>query len=315
MKYRWIQVHCVAAAIAFWMTSSPWCAAQSPEASQESTSGFSFATSAVGSNTSLTGWSSVLDSSIRYDLGDTLGIEVGAPLYVTQTGYDTSARPKVNQAPPLVDNYAALGDTYVIFHLSAPGSFVGYQANFTGTLPTGDTSTAISSGRGTFDITNHLQHTWGFFSPLAEFGVGDSNALINRRVGRPYTTLGMLTHFKAGADFGFRKVFNLQLAGYENLPFGNQKVFSRVPVRSKNGTFVLVNGKKTFHFIYEGKALLEDNGAMVGTTFYARHHVAFFGYYQRSVNQSYNSVTFGVSYTLSKIFGSRGTESWFDDLQ
>ncbi len=292
---RWIAVAVLCA-----MTMSRSAAQPLEPAGQAVDRGFVFSTTAMAYNNSLTGWSSILDSSVRYDFADIFGVEIGTPLYMTQTGYDTSRLSHPNHLPALADNYAALGDTYVILHIAAPGSFTGYQATITGNLPTGDTDTGISVGRATFDFNNRLQHTWRFFSPLVEFGVGDTNALINRRIGRPYTSLGMLSHFKAGADFRFLKVFALEGAGYENLPFGNQKIFSRVPVRHKDGTLVLVNGKRTFQWIYTGKAILEDSGVGGGLTFSPHRQLALFGFYQKSLNQSYGSVTFGITYTLGK---------------
>jgi hypothetical protein len=109
-----------------------------------------------------------------------------------------------------------------------------------------------------------------------------------------------LSHYKTGADFYFLKLFNFEVAGYENLPFGNQKIYSRVPVRHKNGTPVLVNGKRTFQWVYTGKAILEDHGLTCGLAVYPRPRVTLFGFYQRSLNQSYGSTTFGVSYMFGK---------------
>src|SRR5258707_817841 len=217
----------------------------SPQKAPVSDRGFSFSTIATGNHDSVSGWSSMLDTGVRYDFNGIFGMELGVPYYMTQTGSDTTKAVRLNQTPPLMVTYGALGDTYLILHFAAPGSVVGYRATITGTAPTGDTSTGISTGRATFDLNNHFDHTWGFLTPLAEFGVGDSSALVNRRVRRPYTTLGPLSHYKAGATFDFLKVFSFQGSGYEDLPIGDQKVFSRVLVRSKTGTIIrVVNGKK-----------------------------------------------------------------------
>lgn len=246
----------------------------------------------------------MLDTGVRYDFNGIFGMELGVPYYMTQTGSDTTKAVRLNQTPPLMVTYGALGDTYLILHFAAPGSVVGYRATITGTAPTGDTSTGISTGRATFDLNNHFDHTWGFLTPLAEFGVGDSSALVNRRVRRPYTTLGPLSHYKAGATFDFLKVFSFQGSGYEDLPIGDQKVFSRVLVRSKTGTIIrVVNGKKRRferETVDTGQGILEDNGLTGGLTIYLGPHVALNGIYQRSLRQSFDTVSFGIGYTFGR---------------
>jgi len=260
--------------------------------------GFTFSTYAFGYHDSMIGWSSIVNFSARYDFNSRFGVEIGAPYYMTQTGYDFSAALKPNQARPLVDNYGSPGDTYLALHFTAPESIVGYSATLIGTAPSGDTSTGISTGRPTADLTHHLEHTWSFFTPFADLGIGDSSALADRRTKRPYTTLGPLSHYRAGAGLSFLKVLGFQAAGFEDLPIDDQKVYSPVPLRNKNGTFLLVNGKKTYRWVVTGKGILEDNGLSGGLTIILGRHVVLSGLYQRSLRQSYDTVMFGVGYTF-----------------
>jgi len=223
---------------------------------------------------------------------------------MTPTGTDSTKVVRLNQTAPMVVTYGALGDAYLTLHFAAPGSVVGYKAAITGTAPTGDTSTGISTGRATFDLNNHFDHTWGSFTPLAEFGVGDSSSLVNRRVRRPYTTLGPLSHYKAGATLDFWRVFSFEGSGYEDLPIGNQKVYSRVLVRSKAGTIIrVVNGKKRRFeqvSVDTGQGILEDNGLTGSLIVNLGQHVSLNGIYQRSLRQSFDTVAFGIGYTFGR---------------
>jgi hypothetical protein len=145
-----------------------------------------------------------------------------------------------------------------------------------------------------------LEHTWSFFTPFAELGIGDSSALADRRTKRPYTTLGPLSHYKAGASLSFLRILAFQAAGFEDLPIDNQKVYSAVPIRGKNGAFVLVNGKKTYRYVATGKGILEDNGLSGGLNLRLGPNVMLYGIYERSLRQSYDTVMFGVGYTFRR---------------
>jgi hypothetical protein len=269
------------------------------------TKGFSYATSFTGDHDSTTGWSTVMDSSVSYDFNRIFGVTLGMPLYLSHNGYNSDVVVRGNKVPPLITTYNALGDLYLDLKLSAPDSWVGYQATLAGTAPTGDTSSGISTGRPTFDLNNHMEHAWGFFTPLAEFGFGDSSALVNRRVRRPYTTLGPLSHFKAGADFAFLKAFDFQVAGYEDLPVGNQKVYSHL-FRKLKTPIVLAGGRvKRYRLLRvdTGDGILEDNGLSNTMTISLGKHVDLSGIYQRSLRQSLDTVQFGIGFHFGRSSG------------
>ena len=172
--------------------------------------GFSTYTSVAGSHDSSSGWSTVLDSSVRYDFNSAFGMELGVPVYLMHNGVDSSVVVKANTNPPLVTTYNSLGDVALTLNFAAPTSWIGYRSAIIGTGPTGDTSYGISTGRPTFDLNNHFEHSFDRVTPLLEFGIGDSSALVNKRVRRPYTTLGPLSHFKAGTAFDLVKGFSFR---------------------------------------------------------------------------------------------------------
>lgn len=246
-----------------------------------------------------------MDSNVTYDFNRIFGVTLGMPFYLSHNGYDSSVAVRGNNVPPLITTYNALGDLYLDLKFSAPESWIGYKATIAGTAPTGDTSSGISTGRAMFDLNNHMEHAWGFFIPLAEFGFGDSSALVDRRVRRPYTTLGPLSHFKAGADFAFLKAFDFQTAGYEDLPVGNQKVYSRL-FRKLKTPITLPSGKiKRYRVVRvdTGDGILEDNGLTNTLTISLGKHVDLSGIYQRSLRQSLDTVQFGIGFHFGKSSG------------
>src|SRR5215510_10341600 len=154
-----------------------------------SSRGLTFSTSIIGSHDSFSGWSTVMDSSMRYDFNSVFGAELGVPYYMMHNGYKGSTAVTQSEIkPPLVSSYNTFGDLYLRLHFAAPNTRFHYAAMITGTAPTGDRSSGISTGRPTFDLTNHVEHTFGFFTPMAEFGIGDSSALIDQRVSEPFAS-------------------------------------------------------------------------------------------------------------------------------
>src|SRR5581483_10474575 len=256
--------------------------------------GFTFSTSITSNHDSSSGWSNIIDSSARYDFNRVFGVELGMPYYMSHNGYSSTTVTRLNTNPPLVTTYNSLGDLYLKLHFAAPDTSFGYSATITGTAPTGDTSSGISTGRPTFDLNNHFEHSFGFLTPFAELGIGDSSALINHRVRRPYTTLGPISHYKAGASFDFLKFFNFEGSAYEDLPIGDQKVFSHLFVPSQTGRLIrTINGKKRRFArttVDTGQGILEDNGLGTDLTINVGRHMALTGTYERSLRQSLDTV-------------------------
>ena len=281
-----------------------------PAAKAPIVSGFSFYTSTTGSHDSSSGWSTVTDSGARYDFNRFFAVQAGIPYYISHSGFATSTAATgttTTTTPPLTTRYNSWGDLYLNLIFSR-AEFLGYRATVTATAPTGDTSNGISTGRPTFDLNNHFEHDLGVVTPLLEFGIGDSSALIEKRIRRPFTTLGAVTHFRAGAGFDFLKVFNFEVSGYENLPIGNQKVFSHLFVRSGKGKAVTAvkNGKgkqKRFNQVAvdAGQGILEDNGFTGGLTVSLRKNVDLSASYEHSVRQSLDIAEVGISFHWGKV--------------
>jgi hypothetical protein len=168
---------------------------------------------------------------------------------------------------------------------------------------------------------------------MAEFGIGDSSALIDQRVSEPYaslagtrgtlsrqpamlalvnqqirppyTTLGPISHFRAGASLDFLRIFTFTPSAYEDLPIGNQKVYSHLFIPSKTGKLLrIINGKKVpgYESVKEisGQGILEDNGLTGELTVSLGRHLALVGVYQHSLRQHLDAVAFGISFIVGR---------------
>ena len=265
--------------------------------------GFSSYTTLSQSYDSSANWSSIIDSTVSYNFNKVFGISLGAPFYLaynqplfngttttTQTGGTTT------QFTPN-SGYNAIGDMRFGLRFATPTPVIKYVVTVTGTAPTGDTSLGLSTGRATADFNNHVEFDLGHFSPLLDLGIANSNALVNM-VKRPYTTLGVLSHYKAGLGLPLGKRLNLELAGYENLPLGLQKLYSQEFNRGTGS--VSSSGKGKSAPIYEqvaaaiGNGFTEDNGFTTGLNADLGRRMDLGFTYDRSARQKLDSFAFSL---------------------
>ena len=158
-----------------------------------------------------------------------------------------------------------LGDLYGQLRLSFPSLLVNYKIVLTGSAPTGNTATGLSTGHGTYDWTNHFDRQFGKLSPFAELGLGNSipAAFI---FNRPYQSYGHDAHFQAGASYRLAGWLSVNALGYDIAPWGSQTIFSRVVGKSGipignggHGRVFNVSNQTT-----GGSSLAADNGVSVG---------------------------------------------------
>src|SRR5262245_49046392 len=122
--------------------------------------GFSSYTSFEQTHDSASNWSSVIDSSVNYDFNRVFGISLGIPFYLAHNEVSTTTTttlPGTTTQTPLSATYNQLGDMRFGLRFATPTPVVRYVATITGTAPTGDTSTGISTGRASADFNNHFE--------------------------------------------------------------------------------------------------------------------------------------------------------------
>lgn len=267
--------------------------------------GFSAYTNLSQSYDSSANWTSTIDSTVSYSFNKAFGISVGAPFYLAYnqplfTSATTQSSTSSTQVAP-ISGYNAMGDMRFGLRLATPTPILKYVVTLTGTAPTGDTSIGLSTGRFTGDFNNHLEFDLGRVSPLMELGLANTSSLVTA-VKRPYTTLGMLSHYKAGLGIPLGKVLNFEIAGYENLPLGLQKLYSE-EFNHRAGSSQSTNGKGTSP-IYEqaatiiGKGFTEDNGFSTGLSADLGRRVDMGFTYDRSARQKLDTIEFSLGFRI-----------------
>jgi hypothetical protein len=236
----------------------------------------------AGVHDSVVGWSTLATPSIGYSFNDIFSVDATLPIYMYRLAESIAPRPRRNAQ--LVNQRGELGDVILSLHAQFIPNFAQYQVTAAVTAPSGDEAYGLTTGRVTFDVSNHFERTFGRLTPIAEIGGGDSTALVNRTVNKNYTSLGPLAHFQAGLGIELLRGISFETDAYEQLPIGDQKIYG--PSR---------NGKAT---VVTGHNVTEDNGFTNSLDIPLDRHTTLSSYYSRSLRLHIDSVAFGISYIL-----------------
>jgi hypothetical protein len=165
-----------------------------------------------------------IDSSAGYAFTQRFGMDFGLPIYFVNGSRSTSGS----------TSGSGVGNPSFDLHWKYPHTSLNYATVLTGSAPLGDKSLGLNTGHATFDWTNHFDHGFNRVTPF--FDAGLSNTTQDSRLFiRPYTSYGLNTHFRGGAEIDLWKFIRAGAAGYDIAPFGNQTVFSRVVGASQVG--------------------------------------------------------------------------------
>ena len=199
-----------------------------------------------------------LDSNVGYDFNKHFGVFVGMPFYFANTQTVTT---QVNgNATTMTQDITnnGLGNAYFGLAMRAPAKTLDYSSTVIFAAPTGSTANGFSSGRANVDWSNRFEHSFDRLTPFVDGGL--SNAVPDSQLfTRPFTSLGWLTHWEEGGEFEVVKHFAVGGSGYEIVPFGNQKVFSKIVGKGQSGKG---KGKNSFDLNAEtsGTGLTRENG-------------------------------------------------------
>jgi len=242
-------------------------------------------------------WSSELISDVGYDFSPKVSVGLGVPIYLVQpySRYKTTSTSGVS--------YNSIGDLFTTLNYNAGNKGWPYSGTITGTVPTGDTQHGVSTGRATIDWNNHLEHDIWRLTPYVEAGIGNSNTSENLRHGglhgyRNYTTLGGLTHYRGGSSVDLFKNLSFDACVYDDLPFGDQKVYSRILPRK--GT-VATAASASRHFEMSavttgGASIAADYGIDTALNLNPNRRINLGLEYTRSVHYQLNTVALMVGY-------------------
>lgn len=238
-----------------------------------------------------------LDSNAGYDFNKHFGLFAGMPLYFANT--QTTITQVNGTATTTTSNVTnnGIGNAYFGLAMRAPNKTLDYSSTATFAAPTGSTSKGLSSGRANVDFTNRVEHSFDRLTPFVEGGV--SNAVPDSELfTRPFTSLGLVTHFEEGGEFEVIKHFAVGGSGFEIVPFGNQKIFSKLVGKGQSG-----NGKNSFDQAAEtsGSGLTRENGFNSWIAFEPtpvwRVELGF----SRSATFDLNSIAFNIKMNVGKL--------------
>lgn len=246
--------------------------------------GFNVGISYLGAHNSAIGWYSVATPAISYTFSPHYSADASASIFFRRQVQNLD--PQASLERRLVVDAVDASDTFLSFHAAfAPKSF-GDTISAYLTLPTGNASHGLGTGRVTFDFTNHAECYFKHIGFLLDLGAGDSSTLSNSIVTKDYSSLGAMTHFRAGTTFWWRDNY-LETAAYEQLPIGSQKIYA-----SFSSTDTATQG------IVSVTGASEDNGftAVLGVPITSK--LTALSYYNRSLRHQSDTVSFGLTYVL-----------------
>jgi hypothetical protein len=277
------------------MLAIPGFGQQKPTDKANEEKGFTFYETFQGSANEL-GQVMKLDTTVGYDFTKHYGVDFGVPFYfVSPSSTETSSGGT---------SHNGVGDAYAEIRGTFNNPLVNYATVLTGTAPTGDTTTGFSTGRATFDWTNHFDKGILGLRPFANVGVANTISDTTFFT-RPYTTLGMNTHEEGGVSWSVFPFVRVGASYYVIEPWGTQKVFSRFVSRQSTGMPIAGRGQ---HGVFQNTGaatgtsdLTRDNGFSAWISGRAFNVLDLELGYQRSVEYDLNTVSFLVGFNIGSI--------------
>ena len=240
------------------------------------------------------------DPMVGYNFNGHLQTYMGVPFYMVNQSSSTLTSPTLT--PRSFVN--GIGNAYVGFRVGVDSPVVNYASTLEATAPTGDKAEGFSTGRATVDWTNTFSRKFDSMAPFADVGVSNTVSDTSFFV-RPFSSLGLVTHFDGGATFNIGPVVSVGGLAYGVQASGQQRIFSKVkksgssttPPTSTQGSGSRVN--RVFETTSEtiGSAdLADDHGVSSWVSLHAGSNADFQVGYTRSIGYDLNTLFFGVKF-------------------
>lgn len=238
-----------------------------------------------------------LDSNLGWDFNKHFGVFAGVPFYFANVPSSTTTTGATTTTNPSTNNNG-LGNVYMGFTVKAPNPKLDYAMAVTASAPTGSTSKGFSTGRAGVDWTNRFEHAFDRLTPFFEGGL--SNTVPDTAfLTRPFTSLGGISHLEEGAEYQLVKRFYAGGSGYQIVPFGNQKIFSKLDGKG--------SGKNPFdnNAVASGNDLTRENGFNTWVAFEPTSIMRLELGYTRSMTFDLSSFAFNLRMNVGKMLRSR----------
>jgi hypothetical protein len=234
-----------------------------------------------------------IDSNLGWDFNKHFGVFAGVPVYFANVPRNTTTNGTTTTTNAGSTN-SGIGNAYLGFTLKAPSPKLYYATEVTAYAPTGSVAKGFSTGRVGVDWTNRFEHSFHRLTPFFEGGL--SNTVPDSAfLARPFTSLGAISHLEEGAEYQLAKHFYAGGSGYQIVPFGSQKVFSRL-----NGEG---EGENPFDTstVSIGNDLTRENGYSTWVGLEPSSIVRFEVGYTRSMTFDLNSFAFHLRVNPGKL--------------
>lgn len=243
-----------------------------------------------------------VDSTVGWDFNKNFGVFGGVPYYFANTPSTTTTTGTTTTTTSSTSNHG-VGNAYVGMNFRAPNQTLDYAGALTVSAPTGSASKGFSTGRAGVDFTNRIAHSFNRFTPFFEGGL--SNTVPDTAfTTRPFTSLGMITHLEEGADYEIVKHTFVGGSGYQIVPFGNQKVFSKLVDKGGQGGG---QGKNPFDNNAEtsGTGLTRENGFNAWVGFEPSPMWRAEAGFSRSATYNFNSFAFNLRFNVGRMMRAK----------
>jgi len=234
-----------------------------------------------------------IDSNLGWDFNKHFGVFGGVPVYFANVPSSTTTTGTTTTTNPSSTN-SGIGNAYLGFTLKAPNPKLDYSSAVTASAPTGSTAKGFSTGRVGVDWTNHFEHAFDRLTPFFEGGL--SNTVPDSAFfARPFTSLGAISHLEEGAEYQLAKHLYAGGSGYQIVPFGSQKVFSKLSGKGK--------GKNPFDnsTVSTGNDLTRENGFNTWVAIEPSSIVRLELGYTRSMTFDLSSFAFNLRMNVGKM--------------
>lgn len=243
-----------------------------------------------------------IDSNAGWDFNQHFGVYAGIPFYFVNAPSSTTTAGGTTTTTPGT-SHNGVGNLYMGFALREATPKVNYAGVLTLMAPTAGTKDGLSTGRGTFDLDNRVEHSFDRFTPFLDAGIGNSvpDSLL---FSRPFTSLGFITHLEEGAGYNLTKRFSVNASGYEIIPAGNQKIYSKLVGQGQPGK---AGGKNVFQSAAtaSGYGLTRENGFSAWMQFEPTPIWDLAVGYTHSATFGLNSLAFNLRANVGKLLHSR----------
>ncbi|HTK95919.1 MAG TPA: hypothetical protein VL382_09800, partial [Terriglobales bacterium] len=227
-----------------------------------------------------------LDSTVGYSFNQHFEIDAGVPFYMVSASNSTTG----------AQSGAGLGDVYLDLVFRAPKT-VSYTGDMRVTVPTGSTSSGLSTGRATIFFNNHIERAFSHWTPFVDFGIGNS-VQDSMLYTRPFSSLGAVADLDGGASYRFTKFVALGGSLYGVVPMGEQKVYSKLLGKGVSGGSVAHGRVFDANGLSSGTGITQDYGASTWLAVTPNRFLVLQAGYTRSVSYALNTFSFGVGTNL-----------------